>query len=217
LNNSSAPLARRGQKERFALTHARAAAEGFAHLWQNLLASAIGVAVMALTLALPALLALLLENQRTLAKDWGDAASLTVFVRPGTPLEAAQASANQLATDGDVDKVEVIEAKAAFAEFRAASGMDGGLDIDPLLPHVLIVTPAVGARSQEAVNRASKPCRILTRSPSISPGWTVWRHSVSWLAGVYWCLRYCLLARRCSSLEIPFEPWWKGTKWSSTC
>ena len=108
---------------------------------------------MALTLALPALLDLLLENQRTLAKDWGDAASLTVFVRPGTALDAARTTAERLATDRDVGEVKVIEAKAAFAEFRAASGMDGGLDIDSLLPHVLIVTPTAAARSQVSVGR----------------------------------------------------------------
>ncbi len=124
------------------LAHRRAARAGLAHCRENLLASALAIAVMAVALALPALLAALLAQRDTLLADWHVEPTLTLFLAPGVDRAAAAGLAASLADDTALAAVDLVSAEQAFAELAAAAGLSGELDAagNPL-PHLLVVKP----------------------------------------------------------------------------
>ncbi len=128
------------------LMHRRAARAGLAHCRENPLASMLAVAVMAIALALPALLAALLAQRDALLADWHVEPTLTLFLEPGVDRAAAAGLAESLAADGALATVEVISAEQAFAELAAAVGLSGELDpASNPLPHLLVVKPHASA------------------------------------------------------------------------
>ena len=110
-------------------------------------ATAMTVAVIAVALALPLFLNVLLENTRAVTADWNQAFELSVYLRKTSSLERAQALALQLRGRPDVAQVRLVTADQAFAEFRAQSGFGKALDAldgNPL-PNTLVVTPSLAA------------------------------------------------------------------------
>ena len=120
MNARAATGARRVRTTALLVVHVRAMREGLDFLRGNVLASLLGVAVMAIALGLPALFDALLLNQRALLADWGSDPVISVFLGPLVDAATAQ----------------------ALAEFRAAVGVHGdSLPQDNPLPNLLEVTP----------------------------------------------------------------------------
>ena len=140
-----APGARRFRTEPFFLQHWRALGESLKHVDANRAPTAIGIAVMAVAIALPALLYIFIQNQHALFEDWGDEASLTAFLHRGVDAGAAERLMQQLSGDSRIDRVRLIHRDDAFAEFAVSSGLAGIVDdeINPL-PHVLVLVPHTG-------------------------------------------------------------------------
>lgn len=126
--------------------HRRAARWGLAQCRENPLASGLAVAVMAVALALPALLAALLAQRDALLADWHVEPTLTLFLAPGINHAAAAGLAGELAADDALAGVDVVSAEQAFAELAGAAGLAGELDAasNPL-PHLLVVRPRASA------------------------------------------------------------------------
>jgi cell division transport system permease protein len=123
-------------------THRRALAEATRYLRGNPLASALGVAVMAVALALPALFDVLLVNQRALLARWHEEPAITLFLDPLVDVATARDLAGELAREPGVARVDFVPAATALAEFRAAVGLSGeALPADNPLPHLLEVRP----------------------------------------------------------------------------
>jgi cell division transport system permease protein len=108
-------------------------------------ASLMTMGVVAVALALPLFLNLLLINVRTATGNWNDAFDLSVYLDKKAGGARAAALAKQLRLRGDVAAVRVITADQALAEFRNASGFGNALDAltDNPLPDTLIVTPTL--------------------------------------------------------------------------
>ncbi len=125
--------------------HRQALAAAIAGLWHTPLASLMTVAVIGITLALPAGLHVVLDNLGRLAGGWTqEAGEISVFLKTGTPTAAAEKLAERLRRDSDIVRVQHVTPDQALREFRARPGFGESLkalDSNPL-PHLLVVRPA---------------------------------------------------------------------------
>lgn len=107
-------------------------------------ATLLTLIVVAVALALPAGLALLVDNLRAATGGIDNALDFTVHFKIGTPLQRAQQIAKSAAERPGIDSVTLRTAEEALEEFKAASGFGDALAAlaDNPLPHHLIVRPA---------------------------------------------------------------------------
>jgi cell division transport system permease protein len=110
-------------------------------------ATLMTMGVVAVALALPLFLNLLLTNVHAATGNWNNAFDLSVYLDKKADTGRAAALAKQLRLRGDVAAVRVITADQALAEFRQDSGFGKALDAlsDNPLPDTLVVTPALDA------------------------------------------------------------------------
>lgn len=100
--------------------------------------------VIGIALALPATLNVLVSNGRALAGDFEDLRDFSVYLSPGLELDVAEALAADVRAFDGIERVSVISADTALAEFAASSGLEdalAALDKNPL-PHTLLVRPS---------------------------------------------------------------------------
>lgn len=126
--------------------HARAALGSLGRLWRNPVASLLTVAVIAVALALPGALWLLLKNAQEATGGWDSGTRISVYLEPGLDAVAVDAAAERIARRDDVRVVERIDPEAALAEFRQLAGSGealAALESNPL-PAVVVLEPATG-------------------------------------------------------------------------
>lgn len=102
------------------------------------------ILVIAVTLALPAAMYLVIKNARSLSASWDNALDFSVYLRKDVTLEQARQLAYIVGQRADVGSVRLITAEEALAEFREQSGFGEALDhlTENPLPHTLVVRPA---------------------------------------------------------------------------
>jgi cell division transport system permease protein len=131
--------------------HAQTLVGSLGRLAQHPVAAGMTVAVIAVALALPLFLNVLLQNTRAVTANWNQAFELSVYLTKKASAERATALAKQLRARADVAGVRVITADQALADFREISGFGKALDVldaNPL-PNTLIVTPTLAASTPE--------------------------------------------------------------------
>jgi cell division transport system permease protein len=131
--------------------HAQTFVGSLGRLAQQPAATAMTMAVVAIALALPLFLNVLLQNTRAATEQWNQAFDLSVYLVRSVDPERAQAIAKQLRTRSDVAQVRLVTPDEALATFRAASGFGKALDAlgDNPLPTTLIVTPTLAASTAD--------------------------------------------------------------------
>jgi cell division transport system permease protein len=114
-------------------------------------ATLMTMGVVALALALPLFLNLLLANARTATGNWSDAFDLSVYMDKKAGAGRTASVAKQLRKRDDVAAVRVISADQALAEFREDSGFGKALDAlsENPLPDTLVVTPTLAASTPQ--------------------------------------------------------------------
>jgi cell division transport system permease protein len=127
--------------------HAQTLVGSLGRMVQHPFATLLTMGVVAVALALPLFLNLLLANVRTATESWNDAFDLSVYMDKSASAARVQSLAKQLHLRGDVAAVRVITADQAMAEFRTDSGFGKALDAltENPLPDTLIVTPTLTA------------------------------------------------------------------------
>jgi len=124
--------------------HPRAALASLGRLWRNPVAAAMTMAVIAIALALPGALWMLLKNAEAASEGWDTGARISVYLQPGLERSGVEATAEAVATVEGAQVVRRISADEALDEFRALAGFDRALDAlerNPL-PAVVVVEPA---------------------------------------------------------------------------
>jgi cell division transport system permease protein len=108
------------------------------------LATVLTLAVLGITLALPAGLAVALDNLERLGGGWQRGAQISLFLKREVSEAGALKLAQQIRAMSGVITVEHISRAAALEEFRRQSGFGAALDAlrDNPLPAVLVVRPA---------------------------------------------------------------------------
>ncbi len=131
--------------------HAQTLVGSLGRVVRHPLATLMTMAVIAVALALPLFLEVLLQNARVATANWNQAFDLSVYLDKKAGSQRAQGLAKQLRAREDVAAVRVITADQAFKDFRAASGFGKALDAlaDNPLPDTLVVTPTLVASTAE--------------------------------------------------------------------
>jgi cell division transport system permease protein len=131
--------------------HAQVLVGSLGRLVGHPFATLMTMGVIAVALALPLFLSLLLQNARSATGNWNEAYDLSVYMDKRASAARTQALAKQLRLRGDVATVRVITAEQALAEFRSDSGFGNALDAlaENPLPDTLIITPALSASTPQ--------------------------------------------------------------------
>lgn len=103
------------------------------------------VAVIGISLALPASLYVMTENLRAMAGGWDQTAAISLFLKYETSDEMATAVAGRLQTWPEITRVHLTTRDQALAEFRALGGFEEALEQlkNNPLPVVLAIYPNV--------------------------------------------------------------------------
>jgi cell division transport system permease protein len=128
----------------FVQRHAQVALDSLGRLYRNWIPTVMTAAVIAIALAMPCGLYLLLGNLERLSGSWEGQASMSIFLKQDITDTRAQALLAQVEKWPEVESVQLITPKQALEEFGQQSGFAdvlGVLEENPL-PYVLIVLPA---------------------------------------------------------------------------
>jgi cell division transport system permease protein len=129
--------------------HAQTLLGSLGRIAQHPLGTGMTMGVIAVALALPLFLNVLLQNTRAVTANWNQAFELSVYLNKKAGGDRAEALAKELRARGDVASVRLITAEQALLDFRGASGFGKALDAldsNPL-PNTLVVTPTLAASS----------------------------------------------------------------------
>jgi cell division transport system permease protein len=135
------------------MRHIAAAVGAIGRLLRQPFASLMIVLVIAVTLAIPAALNIVVKNALALSAGWDSALDFSVYLRRDIGDDDATALAELILQRADVDRVHVITAAEALREFKAKSGFGEALDElsrNPL-PHTLVVRPAAGNTTESMI------------------------------------------------------------------
>jgi cell division transport system permease protein len=127
--------------------HAQALLGSLGRLARTPLATMLTLIVIAVALALPAGLALVVNNLRAATGDLGSAVDFSVHFKPDIAIERVQQIAASARQRSGIESITVKTADQALEEFKAASGFGDALtalETNPL-PHHIIVRPAKSA------------------------------------------------------------------------
>ena len=106
-------------------------------------AAALTIGVMAVALALPLGLWVMLGNAERFVGDVQQARQIDVFLKPAIDVSRARALAIELQARADIAAVEVRTPEQGLASLRGASGLDEALQVigENPLPSLLVVSP----------------------------------------------------------------------------
>jgi cell division transport system permease protein len=123
--------------------HVSTAVAALQRLARQPIASLMTILVIAVTLALPSAMHLLIKNAQSISASWDSALDFSVYLKTGTSIDDARRLADLIQQRADVDQITLIPSADALAEFRDQSGFGEALDhltVNPL-PHTIVVRP----------------------------------------------------------------------------
>lgn len=122
-------------------------------LFRQPFASLMIVLVIAVTLAIPASLNLVVKNAQSLSSSWDNALDFSIYLKSGIAESEAEGLARLIQQRADVESVRLITSAEALQEFKRQSGFGDALDqlSDNPLPHTLVVRPGAANTSQSMI------------------------------------------------------------------
>ncbi|HEX7079820.1 MAG TPA: permease-like cell division protein FtsX [Gammaproteobacteria bacterium] len=132
---------------RLAALHAQNLVGAVGRIARQPFSTAMTVLVIAIAIALPAGMRVVVENVAELSGTWESAADFSVYLALGVTEERARALADEIGARPDVGRAMLITSAEALDDFRARSGFGEALDAlgENPLPHTIVVRPARGA------------------------------------------------------------------------
>ncbi len=133
--------------------HVSTALGSLGRLVQHPFSSLMILLVIAITLALPAAVSLVVKNARAISGSWDNALDFSVFLKQELSEDEAAGLGRLIEQRADVASVEFISATRALAEFKTQSGFGAALDQlpDNPLPHTLVVRPSASNTSASMI------------------------------------------------------------------
>jgi len=149
-SDAVAPIRKSGPFSIWLSRHASTALGSLGKLVRQPFASLMIILVIAVTLALPAALNLVVKNARSISGSWDNALDFSVFLAMQVSASEAESLATLIEQRADIDSVRLVTADAALAELKAAGGFSEALDQLPEnpLPHSLVVRPSAANTGQ---------------------------------------------------------------------
>lgn len=151
------PLARPNAKTRiraYVRDHVRVLLFSLGKLYRTPFASTFTLLMIAVALALPACLYVLLNNLQTVTSQWDNSGQITLFLHSKTSEPAIKQLTRKLEDHAKVRTVEYLPAELALQEFKKLSEFGElleGLPSNPL-PPTLVVTPVDSAKQSGPLN-----------------------------------------------------------------
>ena len=126
--------------------HASTSVGALGRLSRQPFASLMIVLVIAVTLALPAAINVVVKNAQSISRGWDNALDFSVYLELDISVSEAEGLAGLIRQRADVESVDLVTADEALADFKLASGFGEALDQlgDNPLPHALVVRPSPG-------------------------------------------------------------------------
>lgn len=137
----------------YLLRHAQVFFYSLGQLARAPFASLLTMAVIGITLALPAGLYVILGNLERIGSGWEGAGQISLFIKRDTKQTAMNRLIDNIRQLPTVSGVEYISPEAALTEFKRLSGFGDALEAlgrNPL-PPVLVVKPATTQRQPQAL------------------------------------------------------------------
>ncbi len=124
--------------------HASTSVGALGRLSRQPFASLMIVLVIAVTLALPAAINVVVKNAQSISRGWDNALDFSVYLKLDISVSEAEGLARLIRQRADVESVDLVTADEALADFKLASGFGEALDQlgDNPLPHALVVRPS---------------------------------------------------------------------------
>lgn len=160
----------------FFVRHMQQALASVGELWRMPVSSFLTMAVLGVSLALPATLHLLLKNSEQLRGTWDNAAQISLFLKQDINEKQAQKVVNRIGLYAQVSQVQFISSEQALGEFKQLSGFGDALsylDKNPL-PALILVTPTSVYSSPEG---ARELLETLQKQPEVAFG----KLDITWL------------------------------------
>jgi len=121
-------------------------------------ASFMTIAVIAIALALPAGMFVLLNNASYVSVGWDNSAQISVFLKSDVSEKQARQLMGKLRIFDDVASVSMINKVQALKEFKKISGFGGAVEAlgDNPLPHVITIQPVVDESRPDKIRHLIK-------------------------------------------------------------
>lgn len=148
-----APVRSSGPVRIWAHRHVSTCIGALGRLAQQPFANLMTILVIAVTLALPAAMYLVIKNARVISGNLENALDFSVYLTTDTSLDEAENLAKIIGQRADVENVVFVSAEEALEEFKKHSGFGSALDHlegNPL-PHTLVVRPS-GANTAQSMS-----------------------------------------------------------------
>ncbi len=147
-------LAKSSPFKAWAINHARTLIASLGNMTRQPASSFMTIAVIAIALALPSGLFVLLNNASNISVGWDNSAQISVFLKANVSERQARKLMGKLKLYEDVDSVSLINKKQALQEFKNISGFGSALESlgNNPLPHVLTIQPIVDAKRPDKIN-----------------------------------------------------------------
>lgn len=145
----------RDQLDSYLGHHRRTARDSALRLRQAPLSSLMTGLVIAIALALPVALMLLLATLQNVSAGWEEAARINVYLGDEVTVEQAREMREHWVDEASIARAELIEKDEALGEFRARSGLGEALDFldDNPLPHTLVLIPETRYQQAQALRQ----------------------------------------------------------------
>lgn len=138
----------------YARDHLRGMVFSLGKLYRQPLATTFTLLMIAVALALPASLYVLLNNLQAITQQWDDAGQITLFMKTDTNEDAIKLLRNRLQDHTAIENVKYVSPNEAIKEFEERSEFGhllDGLESNPL-PPILIITPTASVKQTEGLN-----------------------------------------------------------------
>ena len=152
-SDAVAPVRSAGVFSIWLTRHASTSIGALGRLARQPLASLMIILVVAVTLALPAAINVVVKNIQTISGGWSNALDFSVYLRKDVTVSEAEGLARLLGQRADIESVELVTAEDALSEFKRLSGFGAALDQlgENPLPHTIVIRPSPGNTSASMI------------------------------------------------------------------
>lgn len=151
-------LAKNSPFQAWLTNHARTLIASLGAMTRQPASSLMTTSVIAIALALPSGMFVLLNNASHISVGWDNSAQISVFLKTSVSEKKANKLMAKLSLYEDINAVSLINKDQALKEFRKISGFGGALEAlgsNPL-PHVLTIQPVVDTNRPDKIRHLLK-------------------------------------------------------------
>lgn len=133
----------------FFVSNLRQFIHALGEIWRDPIPSILTIAVLGVSLTLPATMHVIVKNAQVVEQHWQSAAEISLFLNDNIPQPQLKSFVKQVELNAQVAAVKFITKQQALAEFEEASGFGDAikyLSSNPL-PNVLVVIPQQSSAS----------------------------------------------------------------------